>query len=270
MGLIQDSYISYVNLAHRTDRNDLMIESLKKVDLPINRMSGILPHEWLGDAVKMKAMLKRPQKGAIGCYLSQTSIIKKAKELNKHAWVMEDDLVFCSDFQKRIDYIDRWIHTPQGFYPNFTWRDWDIIWLGATFHVNPPYWHKATLGRDAELTDDPRIIKSYGSFCTYGYIINRSSIEKVLSLLEEVLPQSIGIDHSMILISPKLNTFAFVPGCVKQYDNLSDQIPENKDVTEFSRFEKLNGTIENSKYWWQDKMEDFIPETFNWAEARVK
>ena len=243
---------------------------------PVERVRGIYPSEWEGREQWFTKMLTRPQVGAIGCYLSQESIIEQALIYKKHAWVMEDDLVFCSDFKKRIEYIDRWIRSGSGYdflgQPVVGERDWDIIWLGGTFHVGGkgPYWHTDTIGRDAELTDDPRMIRTYGSFCTYCYIINRNSIEKVLNLLDEFAPQSIGIDHSMINISPKLNTFAFVPGCCKQYDNLSDQIPTRKEETTFSRFEKLNGTIENSRYWWQDKMEDFDPLTFDWAEAKVR
>lgn len=270
MGLLQDSYAAYVNLDHRQDRNIKMIESLEKAGIKdYERVRGMLPTEWPEKAQLMTAMLRRPQVGAIGCYLSQESIIKKALELQKHAWVMEDDIILCSDFQKRIEYMDQWTRNTD---PLRGFRDWDIIWLGGTFHVGGkgPYWHTHTLGRDAECTDDPRMMRTYGSFCTYAYIVNRNSIEKVLSLLDQFLPQSIGIDHSMINISPQLKTYAFVPGCVIQYDNLSDQIPSKQHITNFSGFSRLNGTEENSKYWYQDRMEMFDPLTFDWAEARVK
>lgn len=272
MSLISDCHIAYVNLDHRQDRNAKMIESLEKAGVKdYERVRGMLPSEWPEKAQQMTAMLRRPQVGAIGCYLSQESIIKKALELNKHAFVMEDDLQFCSDFGKRIGYIDNWISPkPDSDGKGFV-REWDILWLGGTFHVGGkgPYWHTHTLGRDAECTDDPRMMRTYGSFCTYAYIVNRRSIEKVLSLLDQFLPQSIGIDHSMINISPQLKTYAFVPGCVIQYDNLSDQIPSKQHITNFSGFSRLNGTEENSKYWFQDKMEMFDPLTFDWAEARV-
>ena len=91
-------------------------------------------------------------------------------------------------------------------------------------------------------------------------------------MLDEIMPQSIGIDWSMIQISPKLYTYAFVPGCIKQYDNTSDQIPSlgENGRTEFSKFATLNGTIENSAYWWQDDMNSFDPLSFDWAEAKIK
>lgn len=270
MGLLQDSYIAYVNLDHRQDRNIKMIESLEKAGIKeYSRIRGMLPTEWPEKAQQMTAMLRRPQVGAIGCYLSQEKIIKKALELNKHAFVCEDDIIFCSDFMKRVDYVNDWILRGERLEDE---KEWDIVWWGATFHVGGrgPYWHTKTIGRDAQLTSDPRIIQTFGSFCTYCYTINRTSIEKVLSLLDQFLPQSIGIDHSMINISPQLKTYAFVPGCVIQYDNLSDQIPSKQHITEFSGFSRLNGSEENSKYWYQDRMENFDPTIFDWQEAQTK
>ncbi len=252
-------HASFVNLDQRPDRLQKMYASIDKLELPllIHRTQGILPEEYSGPTERIRTMLSRPQKGAIGCFESQLRIMRDAYSQDKHAFVMEDDLVFCSDFKKRLEYLFEWSKT----------HTWDIAWLGGTFHVNPPYWHKDTLGRDAELTDDPRMIRTYGSFCTYAYIVNVYSITKILDLLEKWMPLSIGIDWSMIQISPQLKTYAFVPGCITQYDNQSNI---GQGMTYFSKFAKLNGTLENSAYWYQDKMEDFDPLTFNWAEARVK
>ncbi len=203
--------------------------------------------------------------GALGCHISQVLVMGAACAELKHAFVMEDDLIFCSDFQKRLTYIDEFTKT----------HSWDAIWLGATFHVNPPYWHTgknpdlkgSNFGRDAELTDDPRMIRTYGAFSTYAYIVNLESIPKILALLDKHVHESMGIDWLFIKIQPQLKTFAFVPGCVKQMDNKSDI---GKGWTIFSGFAKLNGTKENSAYWWQDRMEDFLPENFNWKECDTR
>jgi hypothetical protein len=85
-----------------------------------------------------------------------------------------------------------------------------------------------------------------------------------LGTLESQIPTSIGIDYSMIRMQPLLETYCLLPGAVKQIDNLSDI---GTGITRFSGFGKLNGTIENSRYWWQDKMSDFDPLTFNFAEC---
>jgi len=88
-----------------------------------------------------------------------------------------------------------------------------------------------------------------------------------LALIDKHVHESIGIDHLFIRVQPKLHCYAFVPGSVRQINNLSD-IGRNADgspaMTVFSGFSKLNGTEDNSRYWFQDKMTDFNPETFQW------
>jgi GR25 family glycosyltransferase involved in LPS biosynthesis len=262
--MIENLYASFVNLSHRRDRLVHMQAQLKRVGVDAVRTPGILPKDLKGDKSRYQVMINRTI-GACGCYESQCNVMRDALSRGKHAFVMEDDLVFCDDFQERLKYIDEFTKT----------HSWDIIWGGATFHVNPPHWHTgknpdllgATIGRDAELTDDPRMIRTYGCFSTYAYIVNVESIEKILKLLDESVHESMGIDWLFIKLQPQLKTYSFVPGCVKQMDNKSDI---GKGYTIFSGFAKLNGTIENSKYWWAKRMGEFSPESFNWAEARNK
>lgn len=260
MDLIEDSFIAFVNLEHRQDRLAHMNDQLSRIGLNAMRVRGLLPSEYAGDPSKVEVMRKRTP-GAIGCHMSQVYIMREALRLGKHAWVMEDDLVFCNDFIHRVSYMSNFL---QG-------RDWDVMWLGGTFH-SPAFWHKvgqsgmlpncsAELGKDCEKTDDLRIMRTYGAFCTYAYIVNVNSIDKILKLFDEHLHTSIGIDWLFIKLQPQLNCFAFVPGSVKQMDNKSDI---GNGITVFSGFSKLNGTIENSKYWYQENMEDFNPQTFEW------
>lgn len=252
MNLITDSHICFVNLDHRWDRLNLMVDACAKAMIPAHRVRGMLPSEYKGDPKRVAVMQNRTP-GAIGCHFSQVGIMEEALKLKKHAWVMEDDLIFCSDFQARLAWMELFIQS----------HLWDILWLGGTFHVNPPWWHKDDLGRgrDAELTDDPRMIRTYGAFCTYAYIVRRESVQKVLDGLDYWLDKSMGIDWAMIQLQPRLHTYAFVPGSVIQRDNKSDI---GKGMTIFSGFKKLG------PYWFADKMDDFDPATFNWAEAKVK
>lgn len=259
-------YSSFVNLDHRKDRLTHILSELSKAGIHADKTRGILPNEVSGDLSKYKAMLTRTP-GALGCHIAQTDIMREALYRNKNAFVMEDDLVFCSDIQKRFDYIQDFLNK----------NEWDIFWLGGTFHIGPPWWHNGTnpdlpeelggsIGRDAECTSDPRIMRTYGAFSTHAYIVNKNSIQKVLDLLEENVHLSMGIDWIMIKIQPQLKTYAFVPGCVKQMDNMSDI---GGGMTVYSGFSRLNGTEENSRYWWQDKMEDFDPTAFDWKEAAI-
>jgi len=247
--ILEDSYISFVNLDSRKDRLVRMENTLATAGLHAVRTRGMLPEEYQDSPDRIRCMLRRPQKGAIGCHFSQVKIMQTALQLNRHAFVMEDDLVICSDFQKRMAWIEAWSWSNQ----------WDVLWMGATFHVNPPWWHKDDLGRDAETTDVPNMMRTYGAFSTHAYIVHRDSIEKILSMIEDVLPESMGIDWAFIQIQPKLRTFSFVPGMMIQYDNQSNI---GKGMTMFSNFKKLG------PYWFQNLMTDFDPKTFNWHECQ--
>ena len=246
--------IAFVNLDKRTDRLAHMNTQLKRIGIDAERVRGRTVDEFDLRDPKLKGMVRRGTLGAIGCHYSQVSIMQESLKRGEDAWVMEDDLVFCNDFVKRYAYIKNWMSK----------NSWDVFWLGGTYH-NPPHWHKpghnrelpqcqCTLGIDVEPTDDLRIVRTYGCFCTYCYIVNKHSLEKVIKLLDENVHLSMGIDWLFILLQPQLKTYAFVPGCVKQMDNQSDI---GNGITMFSGFSKLNGTEENSRYWYQENMEDF-------------
>lgn len=244
---------------HREDRLNHMSEQLIRIGMSAERIRGMRPDEYTGPP-GMVATMRARTPGAIGCHLSQVSIMEQAFIQGDHALVMEDDIVFCEDFNERITHIDSFVAV----------NDWDVFWLGGTFHV-PAFWHKvgmsgmkpdcsAQLGKDCEYLGN-RIVRTYGAFSTYAYIVNVNSIDKILNLFNEHLHESIGIDWLFIKLQPQLNCFAFVPGSVKQMDNQSDI---GDGMTMFSGFSKLNGTEENSRYWYQERIEDFNPETFNW------
>jgi len=247
--ILEGCHTAYVNLDHRTDRRVHMENTLSRLEIVAERVRGMLPSEYKGPPSRIACMLSRPQKGAIGCWFSQIKIMETAMQLRSHAFVMEDDLVFCADFHERMRIVSDFCSR----------RPWDVIWLGGTFHVNPPWWHKGPpLRRDCECTDHPRMMRTYGAFSTHAYIVNAESLPMILKGLENLLPVSMGIDWAFIQMQPQLQTFAFVPGCVIQYDNESDI---GKGQTTFSNFKKLG------PYWFQERMEDFDPKTFNWHEA---
>lgn len=258
----KECHTAFVNLDHRQDRLNRMQSQLEIAGISAERLRGMYPHEYTGDPSLVQVMANRT-KGAIGCHYSQVQIMKDALAKGKSAFVMEDDLIFASDVQKRLDYAQDFLNK----------NDWDIFWLGGTYHLNPPRWHDAghtnselpkcdcTLNKDVECTDDKRIVRTYGCWGTYAYIVNHKSLPRILDLLECNVYQSIGIDWLFIKLQPILKCFAFVPGMVKQYDNESDI---GTGVTVFSNFSNLG------EFWFADKMEDFNPETFNWHEATKK
>jgi len=243
---------------HRTDRLNHMEGQLHRVGLKAVRTRGLRPEEYTGPQ-DVRRMQKRTP-GAIGCHFSQVAIMERALELGQNAMVLEDDIIFCQDFQDRLDHIEKFTNE----------NEWDVIWLGAAFHVNPGYWHmkkqsedrandcSANLGFDAKRTDDPRMIRTYGAYNTFAYIVNVNSIEKILKMFEQNIHTSIGIDFLFIKLQPQLKCFSYVPGCVKQMDNKSD-IGDGMTI--------WSGHLRNGPYVYQERKEDFNPLTFNWHEA---
>ena len=242
----RNCYTRYINLDSRLDRNNHMKSELLKAGINAGRFSALKISE---HNERAKTMKWRMNGGNVGCHYSQVQVMKDALENNEDAFIMEDDLVFCSDIQKRLDYINNFCNT----------HDWDVFFLGATFHANPT-WHalrhinmpqcRCTLNRDYEITDDERILRTYGIWSTYAYIVNKNSIQKILDLFDKYLHESIGIDYLFIRIQPMINAFALIPGSIKQMDNKSDI---GIGVTNFSGFSKLG------EYWYQDNMENFEP-----------
>jgi GR25 family glycosyltransferase involved in LPS biosynthesis len=255
MSILDNSYISFVNLPHRIDRLEHIIKQLDRVGIIAEKTNGMYPYEFDKDNINHQLMRKRTP-GAIGCFESQLNVMKKALFLNKNAIVFEDDVVICEDILDRFKYIENWLLKQT--------KKIDVIWLGGTFHVGDPYWYKDTIGRDAETTDDERMLRSWGSFSTFAYIVLKDSLSTVISMLEDHMKNSIGIDYSFIKLSPYMNNYVFVPGCCKQIDNESDQNPGSGEWTFFSGFSKLG------PHWYQERMDMFDPKTYDWKECKIK
>lgn len=265
----RELYVAFVNLAHRTDRLDLMTKELNRVGLEAERFDAILTTDESWNREPYQVMFNRTR-GAIGCMLSQMAVMQKAYDMGKGAMVLEDDLVIGTDCLKRLDYIENFINTKE--------PDADLIFLGGTVHC-PAWWHRkghepqmqmcnCTLERDFERIDDDYMIRVYGMFSTHAYIVPYEKIPKILELLNQVMSFSIGIDYSLIFHQPNLKCFAMLPGIMKQYNAVSDI--GNGAITYFENFSKLNGSIENSAYWWQDLMEQFTPNDFDFQDAHKR
>lgn len=250
--LLDDCYVSFLNLDHRKDRLAHITSEFEKVGIKAERTRGKMPEEFDRKDPRLQVQWNRTP-GSIGCMMGQIDIMIEAYERGMHAMVFEDDAIICSDFKNRVKYLGDFLSC----------RDWDVAWLGGTIHINPPFWHtgmnrdlpEAVLGKDADPTDDPRIIQCYGAFSTYAYIVYWEHIPFVISYLESVMQLSMGIDWSFIKLGDRLTTYMFLPGMVKQLDNKSDI---GQGITKFSGFAALGD------YWYQDKMEDFNPNTLQW------
>ena len=239
----------YINLKHRQDRNIRMQLELDRVGIKAGRFEALKTDEHKCDESKVRIMRNRTP-GAIGCHYSQVAVMQQAFDKGCDAMVLEDDLVFCSDWQSRISIIKNFMEN----------NDWDIFWLGGTYHLEPTWHHSikgrhlhpdlkndcnCTLNKDWEPTDNSLINRTYGCWSTYAYIVNYNSIAKILKMLDDNVHRSMGIDWLFIKLQPQLKTFAFNPGCVKQYNNHSDI---GKGITNFEGFNRLG------EHWFKDKL----------------
>ena len=254
--LLDECYVSFLNLSHRKDRLKHMQEELARVGINATRTPGKLPHEYDLNNPKFQVMKNRTP-GAIGCWSGMIEIAKEALLQNKHAFIMEDDLIFCNDIHKRLSIID-------DFDKQYKW---DVIWLGGTVHINPHHWHTGTnpdllgsdLGRDCEYIGHKYLYRSYGSFSTHAWLLNKNSIQKVINMLDAVQHEAMGIDWAHIKISYKLLNYVFLPGCIIQKDNKSDI---GFGDTIFSGFRMLG------QHWFTENLEDFNHDTYNWGEVK--
>lgn len=258
LGLLKNSWIRYINLSHRTDRLKHMEHELTRVGIDAKRFEAIKTSDHPWTPYKTDVMKNRTP-GAIGCHYSQTNVMAEAYCMGKHAFVLEDDVVFCSDFHERLSHMERFVEG----------REWDVIWLGGTVHINPSYWYNGNqsnllgtnIGNDAMRTDDERVVRTFAAFSTYAYIVNKDSVLKVMTMLDSIIHTSIGIDWAFIALGNKLTNYMYLPGMCKQIDNASDI---GNGITYFSNFSQLG------PYWWQDKLTDFDPRTFDFGEAKIK
>lgn len=244
----------YINLASREDRRDHAEQEFTKHGIKVNRLEAFLPDDWDGPPEQMER-IRGGTPGAIGCYMSQLAIMRKATEDSVVA-VCEDDICLAIDFIDRIRYAEAALP-----------EDWDVFYLGATFHV-PGRWFKnpdcaswGHRGVDAEPTEDRRIMRVYGMWGTYGYLVNGVKAQKVIDLLEENCHRSDGIDHNFMLLGDKVNAYCLVPGSAWQYDNQSNI---GSGMTKFSAFKNLG------PYAWGDSIEAFNPDTFDWERGKPK
>lgn len=221
---------AFCNLDDRPERLQKMLQELNRVGINMERQRSFPWKELWDSDIKYKEMgdfivNKRKTNGALGCWFSQIEVMKKALEQGKHAFITEDDVIFCDDFPARLKIIYEFLNQ----------REWDTFFFGGTYHKDTT-WHKSiegrhihhelpqchcNLNRDWEPTNNPYINRVFGAFSTHAYMVNKERIPHIIDLMERDMYFSMGIDWWYILRSPELNCFAFDPGCIKQYSSES-------------------------------------------------
>lgn len=101
-----------VNLPDRKDRRRMMVQELKKIEMPLSpNKTEIFP------AIRPDDAGDFPSVGARGCFLSHLAILKRAKEDRlSHVLIMEDDLKISSLLKTNQDIlVDQLRRTDWGF-----------------------------------------------------------------------------------------------------------------------------------------------------------
>ena len=190
--MICDSKYYYINLDHRSDRNDHM---LKQFDI-----FNISNYERI-NAVKENF-------GAIGCTRSHIIVLEKFIESNDDfCFVLEDDF----EFTVRPDQYNKLLTKLES--SNI---DWNVILLSANVLQGPGYNDFLRSCLNAQTTSGYIINKKYANTLLSNYI-------EGLNLLIETKNTKYCIDrHWKKLQKPENNWFIFMPKCGKQMLSFSD------------------------------------------------
>jgi GR25 family glycosyltransferase involved in LPS biosynthesis len=139
--------------------------------------------------------------GILACATSHINVIREAKERNYPAiCIFEDDVVFCDDFQKRLEYIESLD------------MDFDIFALGGHFD-------KEMSTAYTEPTNWRNVVKVKQMGGTYALIITN----KVYDFILRNWNYNFGADEFLSNhVYCRFNTYAFVPFLCGTYPNYSD------------------------------------------------
>lgn len=205
--------ILYINLKHRTDRNDNVkrqlselypnnknnfyerIDAVNGAKLDINNISpNLITDKGKQDALDKELPVYLPlTRGAIGCALSHHKVYKKIVDENiPITLILEDDITIDPEFNEKIDEIlDK---CPD---------DFDILFLG---------YHNATLIYLQRDQINDTINKSAMVFGLFGYIVTNKGAQKLLNIFPITKQIDTEISYNIYHDkNDKLETTTYVP-----------------------------------------------------------
>lgn len=145
--------VVYINLDIRTDRRDEMEAELARVGVPKEKI------------LRWSATRNR-KNGALGCTMSHIAVLEYIQTLPvniKSVLILEDDFNFIDNLGLVRDSLSK-VHT---LLP----PDWDVVLLAYEMFRTKPFNDILSIA-----------LECYG---TAGYLLNRSSLEKVLNNFRE-------------------------------------------------------------------------------------
>ena len=193
----------YINLENRKDRNEHVIQELKKIGIT--------------DAQRFNAI--KLEDGALGCSMSHLKSIELAKNKNyDHVFICEDDIEFLNPqlFLKQLDLFLKSTH------------NWDVILVAGNNMI--PY-----------IPIDNTCIKIMNCQTTTGYIVRKEYYDTLIdnyktgiqNLLKEPFNNNYKIDKYWFKLQRKDNWYLIVPLTIIQKEDYSDI---EKKVTNFKNY----------------------------------
>ena len=144
MAFNQFDAIVYINLSHRQDRNKLLLEELKRLEVSddkIHRFEAI--HDFLN--------------GHRGCAQSHMKVLELSKEKKwQNVLILEDDVTFTQN-KEELE------HTISSFLKSFE-NNWDVFFLGANIF-------------EYKTTDFHEFKKVLCGQCAHAYVVNSNYID---------------------------------------------------------------------------------------------
>ena len=182
----------YINLDHRTDRNESAIQELSKIGIHNpNRFSAI-----------------KKDNGAIGCFMSHLEVLKYARDRNiPYVTIFEDDVLFLEP-KETLEKLDRIVNSD---------IEWDVILLGGNNY--PPY---------QKINED--CIKINNCQCCTAYIVKQSYYDTLINHWQKGLDKLIetkdvpkyALDIYWKILQKKDNFILITPLNVVQKESYSD------------------------------------------------
>jgi len=170
---MQISNITYINMEHRVDKYQHLIESLKYCPLPIFHTPGVIAHDFEKyPAFDYVTKNRQKYQGVIGCFLAHKNALKNLLSAqnnpNEYSMVLEDDIIIDMPFWPFVQEL-----------PDI--KDADIIFFdsGDNRHLTefPKYCTDPVCYR--------RFYKSWPQFVgTHCYAIRNSNLPKIIDFLE--------------------------------------------------------------------------------------
>ncbi len=201
--LLNDIPTIYINLEHRKDRNEHILNELSKLSVKnVERFNAI-----------------KTENGAIGCTLSHIKCVELAIK-NDYDYVMicEDDLEIINS-ELLIENVNRFLNSN---------IQWDVVLIAGNnmipYHMLNEY-----------------CIKIYNCLTTTGYIVKKAYYNTLLhnykegvnKLIREQTNNSYKIDKYWQILQNKDNWYMLIPPTVVQREDYSDI---EKKTTNFKKY----------------------------------